>query len=338
MAQKEKISKERERLLAESKKALAGLGMSNESAVAEILKETLGEEIVTLPDTNSDSDGRHVDLPNGDHEGPDVEAFVDEVQESERVYNLPLDRLEPSPDQPRLDVEPDQEFIENIRVNGVRTPIHVRPIGKDRYEIVAGERRWRACQALGQQTIPALIRQATTDAAAGEALIDNLLRKNLSGYEEAKGYRKLIDQHHYRQNELAQRLGCDKTRISRAMQVLDLPEAILNLTLGPGSPLSFTHVQELLPLRSNPVRLERVARQAVEQQWTAKRIREEILRQPRINQGAQSVRFTPKGNNGAFFLVVRFHPNRLNDVPVVMEALDQAREYVTQAQKKNPSS
>ena len=129
MAQKEKISKERERLLAESKKALAGLGMSNESAVAEILKETLGEEIVTLPDTNSDSDGRHVDLPNGDHEGPDVEAFA-EVQESERVYNLPLDRLEPSPDQPRLDVEPDQEFIENIRVNGVRTPIHVRPIGK----------------------------------------------------------------------------------------------------------------------------------------------------------------------------------------------------------------
>ena len=116
MAQKEKISKERERLLAESKKALAGLGMSNESAVAEILKETLGEEIVTLPDTSSDSAGRHVDLPNGARESRDIEAFADEAQEAERVYNLPLDRLEPSPDQPRLDVEPDQEFIENIRV------------------------------------------------------------------------------------------------------------------------------------------------------------------------------------------------------------------------------
>ena len=74
-------------------------------------------------------------------------------------------------------MEPDQEFIENIRVNGVRAPSHVRPIGKDRYEILAGERRWRACQALGKQTIPAFIRQATTEAGAVEALIDNLLRK-----------------------------------------------------------------------------------------------------------------------------------------------------------------
>ncbi|MGZ9203851.1 MAG: ParB/RepB/Spo0J family partition protein [Nitrospira sp.] len=335
MAQKEKLSKEREHLLAESKKALAGLGMSNESAVAEVLRETLGEELPS-PGTISHSGGRHGASPNGSHRHRDVEDASGE--ESERVYNLPLDRLEPSPDQPRMYVEPDPEFIENIRVHGVRTPIHVRPLENGRYEIVAGERRWRACQTLGNSTIPALIRQASTDAAAAEALIDNLLRKNLSGFEEAKGYRKLIDQHHYRQNELAQSLGCDKTRISRALQVLDLPESILALTLGPGSPLSFTHVQELLPLRSNPARLERVARQAVDEQWTAKRIREEILRQPRTNQGAQSVRFTPKGNNGAFFLVVRFHPNRLNDVPVVMEALDQAREYVAQAQKKNLSS
>ncbi len=335
MAQKEKLSKERERLLAEGMKALAGLGMSNESAVAEVLKTTLGEELPS-PSTLSGSGGRHGASPNGSHLPRDVEDSSGE--ESERVYNLPLDRLEPSPDQPRMYVEPDPEFIENIRIHGVRTPIHVRPLENGRYEIVAGERRWRACQTLGSSTIPALIRHATTDAAAAEALIDNLLRKNLSGFEEAKGYRKLIDQHHYRQSELAQSLGCDKTRISRALQVLELPESILALTLGPSSPLSFTHVQELLPLRSNPARLERVARQAVEEQWTAKRIREEILRQPRTNQGAQSVRFTPKGNNGAFFLVVRFHPNRLNDVPVVMEALDQAREYVAQAQKKNLSS
>jgi len=335
MAQKEKLSKEREHLLAESKKALAGLGMSNESAVAEVLKETLGEELPSSG-TTSHSKGRHEASPNGSHHHRAVEDSSSE--ESERVYNLPLDQLEPSPDQPRMYVEPDPEFVENIRVHGVRTPIHVRPLENGRYEIVAGERRWRACQTLGNSTIPALIRQASTDAAAAEALIDNLLRKNLSGFEEAKGYRKLIDQHHYRQNELAQSLGCDKTRISRALHVLDLPESILALTLGADSPLSFTHVQELLPLRSNPARLERVARQAVEEQWTAKRIREEILRQPRINQGAQSVRFTPKGNNGAFFLVVRFHPNRLNDVPVVMEALDQAREYVAQAQKKNYSS
>ncbi|MGB3397896.1 MAG: ParB/RepB/Spo0J family partition protein, partial [Nitrospira sp.] len=307
--------------------ALAGLGMSNQSAVEEVLKETLGEDIRATPSATPSLENRHA--LDEDREG---------AQAAERIYNLPLHQLEPSPDQPRMNVEPDPELVENIRVHGIRTPIHVRPLGKNRYEIVAGERRWRASQALGLQTIPALVRQASTDSAAAEALLDNLLRKNLSGFEEAKGYRKLIDQHHYRQNELAQALGCDKTRISRALHVLELPEAILDLTLGPGSPLSFTHVQELLPLRSNPIRLERVARLAVEQQWTAKRIREEILRQPRINQGAQSVRFTPKGDNGAFFLVIRFHPNRLNDVPIVMEALDQARDYVAQAQKQNPSS
>jgi ParB family chromosome partitioning protein len=227
--------------------------------------------------------------------------------------------------------------LENIRLFGVRTPIHVRPVADGRYHIVAGERRWRACQILGKSTIPALIRRDNTEVAAAEALIDNLLRKELTGYEEAKGYKRLIEEHRYLKSELAQRLGCDKTRITRALQVLDLPDHIIELTLGPGSPLTLTHVQELLPLRSNLIRLQKVARQAIDGGWTARRIREEVTRVPRTNQGAQSVRFDARGTDGPFRLVIRFHPNRAHDIRLIEEGLRKAQEHLNSFQRRAPS-
>jgi hypothetical protein len=174
--------------------------------------------------------------------------------------------------------------------------------------------------------------------AAAEALIDNLLRKELTGYEEAKGYKRLIEQHRYLKSELAQRLGCDKARITRALQVLDLPEHIIELTLGAGSPLTLTHVQELLPLRSNLIRLQKVARQAIEGGWTARRIREEVTRVPRTNQGAQSVRFDARGTEGPFRLVIRFHPNRSHDIRLIEEALRKAQEHLDNFQRTASSS
>lgn len=352
MSGKQRVSKERQELEEQSRKALMGLGITNETAIHGVLAETLG--VTAHP---PQSDPSHTPSPSTDKStaptqtrpaasastsnpapppvsGPaTIDTSVPLESEGERVHNLNLDLLDPSPDQPRLQAEPDPELLENIRLFGVRTPIHVRPVANGRYQIVAGERRWRACQILGKTTIPALIRRDNLDVAAAEALIDNLLRKELTGYEEAKGYKRLIDQHGYLKSELAQRLGCDKTRITRGLQVLDLPEHIIELTLGAGSPLTLTHVQELLPLRSNLVRLQKVARQAIEGGWTARRIREEVTRVPRTNQGAQSVRFDAKGNDGPFRLVIRFHPNRAHDIRLIEEGLRKAQEHLDNFQR-----
>ncbi len=355
MSGKQRVSKERQELEEQSRRALMGLGITNETAIHNVLAETLGvtaQPPQSKPSLTSSPSAAKI-LPASESQpavseitsSPSVASSATAgtpssldiplslESEGERVHNLRLDLLDPSPDQPRLQAEPDPELLENIRLFGVRTPIHVRPIPNGRYHIVAGERRWRACQILGKGTIPALIRRDNLDVAAAEALIDNLLRKELTGYEEAKGYKRLIEQHRYLKSELAQRLGCDKTRITRALQVLDLPEHIIELTLGAGSPLTLTHVQELLPLRSNLVRLQKVARQAIEGAWSARRIREEVTRVPRTNQGAQSVRFDARGTDGPFRLVIRFHPNRAHDIRLIEEGLRKAQEHLDNFQR-----
>lgn len=362
MSGKQRVSKERQELEEQSRRALMGLGITSETAIHGVLAETLGVtahppqpklSVTSSPSTDkitapSGTQPDTSEIPPSPPRAPaaasattdpssSLETPLSLESEGERVHYLRLELLDPSPDQPRLQAEPDPELLENIRLFGVRTPIHVRPVHNGRYNIVAGERRWRACQILGKATIPALIRHDNLDVAAAEALIDNLLRKELTGYEEARGYKRLIEQHRYLKSELAQRLGCDKTRITRALQVLDLPEHIIELTLGAGSPLTLTHVQELLPLRSNLVRLQKVARQAIESGWTARRIREEVTRVPRTNQGAQSVRFDARGTDGPFRLVIRFHPNRAHDIRLIEEGLRKAQEHLDNFQRTDSS-
>ena len=320
MTKRNPLSKERGALEESTRLALAGLGVTDEHAMQQIVKHSHAREhSPSLPPSSV----RGLPVP------PETVRATDSAADYsllEQVFDLPLDLLDPGPDQPRLNVEPDAELIESIRVLGVKTPIHVRPASQGRYHIIAGERRWRACQILGKSTIPALIRTETTQEAAAEALIDNLLRKDLTGYEEAQGYKKLIERHGFQKNDLAQRLGCDKSRITRALQVLELPQHILDLTLSPPSHMTLSHVQELLPLRTNITRLQRIAKQAVEAGWTAHRIREEVTRVPRTNQGAQSVRFSAKGHDGPFTLVIKFHPNRVNDLDEIETKIQEVQD------------
>lgn len=319
MTKRNPLSKERGALEESTRLALAGLGVTDENAMQQIVKHSQGgEQARPFPPSSPRSQSSSTEALSATDSSSEYPLL-------EQVFDLPLDILDPGPDQPRLTVEPDAELLESIRVLGVKTPIHVRHASQGRYHIVAGERRWRACQILGKLSIPALIRTETTQEAAAEALIDNLLRKDLTGYEEAQGYKKLIERHGFQKNELAQRLGCDKSRITRALQVLELPQNILDLTLGPQSHMTLSHVQELLPLRSNPVKLHRIAKQAVEAGWTAHRIREEVTRVPRTNQGAQSVRFSAKGHDGPFTLIIKFHPNRINDIEEIEEKLHEVQ-------------
>jgi len=269
---------------------------------------------------------------------PVVAEEGDQLRRLEEVVEVPLDRLVPSPDQPRSEVDPsaDQELLESIRAYGVLTPIQIRPVEEGKYEVVAGERRWRACALLGKPSIPALVRRKDRDRAAAEALIDNVVRKDLSALEEAKAYQALIERYGFQQSELAERLGCHKSRISKALSILKLPETILNVFFGPESHMTAAHAEALLPLAHDEPRLHAIARRASKESWTRDRIRQEIDRKPRINEGAQTVRFVERGRGGdrGFMLTILFHSNKPHEIPMIEEALKQASERIQEFRDK----
>ena len=269
---------------------------------------------------------------------PVVAEEGDQLRRLEEVVEVPLDRLVPSPDQPRSEVDPSaaQELLESIRAYGVLTPIQIRPVEEGKYEVVAGERRWRACALLGKPSIPALVRRKDRDRAAAEALIDNVVRKDLSALEEAKAYQALIERYGFQQSELAERLGCHKSRISKALSILKLPETILNVFFGPESHMTAAHAEALLPLAHDEPRLHAIARRASKESWTRDRIRQEIDRKPRINEGAQAVRFVERGRGGdrGFMLTILFHSNKPHEIPMIEEALKQASERIQEFRDK----
>jgi len=242
------------------------------------------------------------------------------------VYAIPLEQLVPSPDQPRniIDAEADQELLESIRQQGILNPIQVRLV-EGKYEVIAGERRWRACKLLGMATIPALIRETSNDQAAAQALIDNLVRKDLSALEEARAFQSLLQRHGYQQNQLAEKVGCHKSRISRALSMLRLPTHILDILFAPGSEMTPRHAEALLPLMNQPAKLERITRQAVKHRWSSEQIRAEVDRKPRFNQGAQCIRVTLRGEHGSRGVVaaIRWSPNQLDKVEDVRRGIQQ---------------
>jgi ParB family transcriptional regulator, chromosome partitioning protein len=142
--------------------------------------------------------------------------------------DLDIDLISPNPDQPRsrFTEEGLAELEQSIRMNGVVQPIVVRQIGS-RYEIVAGERRWRASQRAELRKIPAVVKEVSDEKMLELALIENIQRQELNPIEEAKAYRKLIDQLGLTQEEVAERVGKSRTVVTTAMRLLKLPNEVL---------------------------------------------------------------------------------------------------------------
>jgi ParB family transcriptional regulator, chromosome partitioning protein len=147
----------------------------------------------------------------------------------DEVKQLPVGNVDPSPYQPRtiFDDEKIDELCQTIRTHGVIQPIVVR-VRNQRYEIIAGERRFRAVKKLGMETIPAIIRDFNDSQAASIALIENLQREGLTAIEEAVAYQKLIDLHNLTQESLAQRLGKSQSTIANKIRLLNLSEIVKN--------------------------------------------------------------------------------------------------------------
>lgn len=191
------------------------------------------------------------------------------------LREIPTAAVSPNPHQPRqhFDEASLVELAASIAEMGVLQPILVRPLDDDRFELVAGERRWRATQRAGLATIPAIVRDTSDVSSVEQALVENLHRQDLTALEEAAAYQQLIEDFDFTHDDLAGRVGKSRSAITNALRLLGLPPTVQSL-LADGQ-LSAGHARALLgtPDRS---RQESLARDAVRDGWSVRMVEQAV--------------------------------------------------------------
>ena len=191
------------------------------------------------------------------------------------LRELPVDLLERGRYQPRVDMRQEslQELADSIRAQGLVQPIIVRPLNtpeggaETRYEIVAGERRWRAAQLAGLDAIPALVRDMPDRAAIAVGLIENMQREDLNPLEEAGALRRLVDEFEMTHAEAADAVGRSRATVTNLMRLLELPDEVKGMV--EGRSLNMGHARALLALE-DPEALAALARRAVKHGWSVR--------------------------------------------------------------------
>jgi len=199
----------------------------------------------------------------------------DSPSRSVGVRMVPLDRIESNPEQPRLafNQETLDELAASIREHGVLQPILVRPRGPNRYQLIAGERRWRASKIAGVETIPALIEDIDDDTALEISIIENLQREDISPLDEAAMYDRMLRDHGYSIRKLAEKLGKDKGYLENRLRLADAPVEIRELVSLRKDTLS--HAYELMKVE-DPKKRRRLAEQVARGELTLVKLRDKI--------------------------------------------------------------
>ena len=190
------------------------------------------------------------------------------------LRELPIGSVRPNPRQPRehFDEEALNSLTASIKELGVLQPVLVRPVG-DEYELVAGERRWRAAKRAGLQAIPAIVRDTTDDASLEQALVENLHREDLNALEEAAAYQQLLEDFKLTHEELAARVGKSRAAISNTLRLFQLPPGIQRLVAE--NQLSAGHARALLGTPDRAFQ-ESLARRAVAEGWSVRAVEEAV--------------------------------------------------------------
>ncbi|MCU1362012.1 MAG: parB [Ilumatobacteraceae bacterium] len=203
-----------------------------------------------------------------------VSEAGDEAGEAPRLEDLPVDSIVPNPHQPRVhfDEESLSELAASIREIGVLQPILVRP-GENGYELLAGERRWRAARRAGLDVIPAIVRQTNDLGSIERALIENLHRQDLTPLEEAAAFQQLIEDFEFTHEQVATRVGKSRSAVTNTLRLMSLPPSIQHL-LADGR-LSAGHAKALLATPDRAFQ-EQLARRAAQEAWSVRAVEEAV--------------------------------------------------------------
>lgn len=220
------------------------------------------------------------------------ESLMAAEEESGGVSTLPMTLVEPNREQPRKRFSPEtmQELTRSIEMHGVVTPITVRKTENGYYQIIAGERRWRAARSAGLTEIPALVIEADDKTVMELALIENLQREDLNPIEEARGYHSLMEEYGLTQEQVAERVGRSRPAVANALRLLSLPDEAQEL-LADGT-LSAGHARAVLAIKDEALRthdvLEKMAGMSVRQaEKYAKSLQKEPEPQSETDQPAE---------------------------------------------------
>ena len=206
-----------------------------------------------------------------------------------------VEQISPNPFQPRSDFAAEAlgELVESIRENGLLQPLVVRPAG-DGWELVAGERRWRALRKLGWSRAPAIVRDLEDDQMLVLALVENLQRENLSPVEEALGYRQLMENFGLTQREVAERVGRDRSTISNTLRLLKLDEKVRQMIAA--GRISAGHARALLGLEEAGAQ-RRLAHEVVEKDLSVRAVERRVRRMKReAEEGEEDGGDEPRGH------------------------------------------
>lgn len=189
-------------------------------------------------------------------------------------HYLPIESLQAGQYQPRQDfnLAALQELAQSIESQGLIEPLIVRAIAKERYELIAGERRWRAAQLAGMKIVPCLIGTYTDKQACTLTLVENIQREDLNLIEEASAYRRLMDEFQYHQDEIATLVGKSRSHIANILRLLGLTEQVKEMLRN--KILSLGHARVLVALPPNLQ--EYLANQTIEQQWSVRQLEHEV--------------------------------------------------------------
>ncbi|HKH14445.1 MAG TPA: ParB/RepB/Spo0J family partition protein [Solirubrobacterales bacterium] len=202
--------------------------------------------------------------------GRGLAAIIPEASvEDPELRDLPLDLIRPNPDQPRTRFDPAsiRSLAASIADAGIVQPLIVRPLADGRYELIAGERRWRAAREAGVQTVPAIVRDEAEADRLQTALIENMAREDLNPIDEARACAALVEDLGLSKEELARRLDRSRSAISNLIRLLDLPDEALKLVAS--AELSEGHGRAILGARGNDAR-RALAREAAARGWSVR--------------------------------------------------------------------
>ncbi|WP_096549970.1 nucleoid occlusion protein [Ureibacillus thermosphaericus] len=205
----------------------------------------------------------------------EIETEEKERKHSEEVIKIPIDQIVPNRYQPRtiFDEEKIEELSRTIHTHGVIQPIVVRRLEDNRYEIIAGERRYRAIKKLNWTEVPAIVRNLNDKETASIALIENLQREELTAIEEALAYQQLIELHHLTQEALAQRLGKGQSTVANKLRLLKLPKYVQDAILR--REITERHARALISVKDEELQIKLVEL-IKENDWNVRQLEEYI--------------------------------------------------------------